>query len=147
MSRNPLTCSTDESLEIAARRLWEHDVGALPVVDALGQVVGMITDRDIAMAAYTQGEPLGRMNVKSAMSKNLWCVQPHASIAEVERLMRTHQVRRIPVVDGAHHPLGVISLNDLARRSGAGDGAKVSRDEVARTLSAVCEPRLPMMAS
>lgn len=147
MSRNPLTCTMDDTLEVAARRMWEHDVGALPVTDATGQTVGMITDRDIAMAAYIQGKPLGHMDVKSAMSVNLWCVQPHSSITEVETLMQEHQVRRIPVVDGARHPVGMISLNDLARRAGAPDGARVSREEVARTLSAVCEPRAPMMAS
>jgi CBS domain-containing protein len=56
---------------------------------------------------------------------------------------REHQVRRIPVVDGERNLLGMISLNDLARRAGRTRGAAVSQEEVAQTLRAVCEPRSP----
>jgi CBS domain-containing protein len=141
MSRNPITCSPSDSLNAAAQQMWEHDIGALPVTNAAGHVVGMLTDRDIAMAAYTQGKPLDRMTVQSAMSVSVWSVEPQSSVAEVEALMRQHQVRRIPVVDGGRRPIGMVSLNDLARRAAPTRGALVTQEEIARTLRAVCEPR------
>jgi CBS domain-containing protein len=147
MTPNPVTCSVDDSLNVAAQRMWDHDVGALPVVDGGGKVAGMITDRDVAMAAYTQGKSLTQISVKNAMSANVWCVQPHSSLSHVEMLMRRHQVRRIPVVDGEHRPIGMVSLNDLARCTRASEGAKISQEELTQTLSAVCEPRSMAMAS
>jgi CBS domain-containing protein len=142
MSRNPATCSVGDSLSAAARQMWEHDVGALPVTNDAGRVVGMITDRDIAMAAYIQGEPLDRMTVESAMSESLWGVGPQSSLSEVEALMRRHQVRRIPVMDGGL-PIGIISLNDLARHVGSTRSTMVSQEELTQTMRAVCEPRAP----
>jgi CBS domain-containing protein len=141
MSREPVLCSEHDSLNVAAQRLWEHDIGALPVTDGGGKAIGMITDRDIAMAAYTQGRPLDQIEVHSAMSHQLWCVRPQAALTEVERLMQQHQVRRIAVVDDDRRPVGMISLNDLARRAGPSRNAQVGQDELAQTLRAVCLPR------
>lgn len=67
MTRNPKTCGPDEPLEAAARLMWDHDVGCVPVVDK-GQVVGMITDRDVCMAAYIEGARLNTVPVSRAMS-------------------------------------------------------------------------------
>lgn len=141
MNPHPITCREHDSLNAAAQRLWEHDIGALPVVDDGGRAVGMITDRDIAMAAYTQGRTLDRIAVRTAMSRQLWSVRPQATLSDVERLMQQHQVRRIAVVDDDNRPVGMISLNDLALRAGASRSAPVGQDELSQTLRAVCQPR------
>ena len=55
MTGDPVTCARHQTLNDAARQMWDHDVGAVPIVDEQGEAVGVITDRDICMAAYTQG--------------------------------------------------------------------------------------------
>ncbi|MCX4243500.1 CBS domain-containing protein [Paraliomyxa miuraensis] len=147
MTRNPVTCSADESMNAVAQRMWEHDVGAIPVTDGAGRAIGMITDRDITMAAYTQGVPLQHIEVRTGMSKNLWTVRPQAPLSEVERLMQQHQVRRITVVDDGGRPVGMVSLNDLARRTGSSRNAAVTQDELTQTVRAVCQPRSSVMAA
>jgi len=63
MVKHVLSCQEGDSMERAAHLMWEGDIGALPVVDDAGRVIGMITDRDICMAAYTQGCSLAAASV------------------------------------------------------------------------------------
>jgi predicted transcriptional regulator len=146
MSQPPITCRVHESLNEAARQMWEHDCGALPVVDDDGKVVGIVTDRDVCMAAYTQGQRLDAIPVESAMAKQVACCHPDETIEAAEELMKGLQVRRLPVVDGDGHPLGVLSLNDLAqevvRPRSIGNG--IQRGFLA-TVGAICRPRSPQI--
>jgi CBS domain-containing protein len=145
MTNKVLTCQEGDSLERAAQLMWEGDVGALPVVDAGGQPIGMITDRDVCMAAYTQGCCLAGSPVSSAMSRQLYTCKPEDGIGLVEELMRRHRVRRIPVV-GEGRLVGILSLNDLAVAAGnrkASKGNHIGLDGVATTLARVCEHRGP----
>jgi CBS domain-containing protein len=131
------TCTPDDCLDTAARLLWEGDIGVLPVVSGT-RTVGVITDRDICMAAYTQGRPLRELQVASAMSRQVYGVRPETPLSEATLIMREHQVRRLPVLDQENKLVGLLSLNDLARDA-ARARAKVSMKEVAETLAAVCE--------
>ncbi len=117
MIKKPATCRPDDTLEEAARILWENDVGALPVLDHEGTPIAMVTDRDICMAAYTQGAVLRTLRVSSAMSKRLLSVSPDTTMTEVESLMRDNQIRRVPVVDVGGQLLGIVTLGDLARHA------------------------------
>lgn len=144
MNRSVETCRPDDNLALAASRMWDHDVGCLPVLGSDGRVTGMITDRDICMAAFTQGRPLWEIPVQIAMSKDVYCCRPDDALIEAEEAMRTHQVRRLAVVDGSGALVGVISLNDLAReaeRQVGRKGRQVTGEEVSATLAAVCAPR------
>ena len=144
MSRPAATCRPNESLQEAARLMWECDCGAVPVVQDDGTIAGIVTDRDIAMAAYTKGERLRDIQVKGAMSKVVFTVRPETSLEEAERLMSDKQIRRLPVVDERKRPIGIISLGDVARFSAgdrsAGRGEKSERD-TARTLAEISKPR------
>ena len=71
MTRNVAACGVRDMLNRAAQLMWECDCGSVPVVDEAGNVCGMITDRDICMAAYTQGLPLDQILVRSTMSPRL----------------------------------------------------------------------------
>jgi CBS domain-containing protein len=102
--------------ERRGRIMWESDCGCVPVVECDGTVVGMITDRDICMAAYTQGRRLTHMTVEGAASKNLVTIGKDESLRRAEELMRDAQVRRLLVVDSAGRLVGLLSLADLARR-------------------------------
>jgi CBS domain-containing protein len=103
-----------------------------------GHVAGMITDRDICMAAYTQGAPLRAISITTAMAKRVFSCRAADEIDAVERTMREHQIRRMPVIDEQGHPIGILSLNDLARAASTGT---VPPHEVVATLSAVSAPR------
>lgn len=115
MSTNVQTCRSYESLNAAAQKMWEADVGAIPVLDDKERVVGMLTDRDICMATYTQGRPLGQLVIAETMSRSVVTCAPTDTIARAEQLMREHAIRRLPVVDGRRHVVGIVSMNDLAR--------------------------------
>lgn len=141
--RSVTTCTTHDTLQRAAQLMWEHDIGCVPVVDDQGHVAGMITDRDICMAAYTQGTPLAAIPVANAMSKQVFSCKENDEVTAVEQVMSKHQVRRMPVIDDQGHPIGIISINDIARAASAG---KVPSSEIAATLSAVTAPR-PISAS
>lgn len=115
MNRAVITSGADEPLHNAARKMWDHDCGAVMVTDRDGKLVGMVTDRDICMAAYTKGLPLHEIRIHEVMASHVHAVRREQSIADVEEVMATHQVRRVPVVDSSGKPIGVVSLNDLAR--------------------------------
>jgi len=70
MQRTVHTCHLHHTLNDAARLMWEHDCGCIPIVDAHGKAIGILTDRDICMAAYTQGRPLWEVHVAEAMAPN-----------------------------------------------------------------------------
>jgi CBS domain-containing protein len=144
MNRNVETCRPEDSLALVAGRMWDRDIGCLPVVAADGRVVGIVTDRDICMAGYTQGRPLADIPVSVAMSKQLYFCRPDDALIEAEETMRSHQVRRLPVLDPRGPLAGIISLNDLAReaeREVGRKGRELSAQEVSATLAAVCAPR------
>jgi CBS domain-containing protein len=104
----------------------------------------MITDRDICMAAYTQGLPLHAIEVSRAMSNRVFACAPGDDVAHAEQLMREHQIRRLPVVDDAGHVVGVLSMNDVAREAARElDMRKqeVSPRDLVQTLAVVCQPR------
>lgn len=144
MNQTVVSCSQSDTLETAARIMWENDCGCVPVKDVQGRLAGMITDRDICMAAYHQHGPLSTLYVGSAMSRDVFSVRPDSTIAECQEVMRTHQVRRVPVVDGGGILVGILSLNDVARSADGGIGHKnqsVTLAGVGKTLQVVSQPR------
>lgn len=142
MTSNVYTCTPDDTLTDAARIMWDKDCGCLPVVDAAGRVLAMLTDRDICMAAYTQGVPLHAACVATAMSKGLITCSPERTHGYLERLLREKQLRRVPVVDDEGHLIGIVTLGDLAHHAErAGLRRALDMPAVARTLAAVTERR------
>jgi CBS domain-containing protein len=138
IQRNVISCTVHDDLQRAAQLMWDHDIGCLPVIDAQGHVAGMITDRDICMAAYTQGVPLRALPVTLAMANQVFACSAGDEIDAVERTMSEHQIRRMPVIDDQGHPIGIISINDIARAASTG---KVPPAGVASTMTAVTAPR------
>jgi CBS domain-containing protein len=149
MTRDVRTCRPQQMLNEAARAMWEGDIGCVPVVDEQGKVVGMITDRDICMAAYTKGRPISAIPIESVMTKQVVSCQPGDDLATAERLMQKAEVRRLPVVRLDGRLDGILSLNDLALQAARERTAKVravGAEEVAATLAAICKHRTPTSA-
>jgi CBS domain-containing protein len=142
MSRPVETCRLQDSLNLAAQRMWDHDCGSVPVVDDNGIPLGMVTDRDICMAAYTQGKPLSAIAVSTAMSHAIYTCAPTDSVAAAEKLMAAKQVRRLPVVDKDGRLVGLLSLHDIATR-----GSRLNATRLGRILAAIASPQpLPATA-
>ena len=134
MKRGVFSCRPETDLNEAARLMWEHDCGCLPVLDAEGRVVGMVTDRDACMAAFMQRQPLQCVPVSVAMSKHVVTCRAEDTNRVVSRLMAKHKIRRIPVVDDEQRPVGIVSLDDLALAMAQGT---IPSSEVGQTLAAI----------
>jgi CBS domain-containing protein len=149
MTRNVRAISPDETLGTAAQIMWENDCGAVPVVEADGRLVGIVTDRDICMAAHLQGAPLHDSRVSSAMARDVKTCSPHDTPATVQAIMSQNKIRRVPVVDDQGRLVGIVTLGDLAylvaRESNGGDG--MTWTSIAHTLGAISQPRFARYAA
>ncbi len=144
MSRVVQSCGQSETLNRPAQIMWEHDIGCVPVVDGEGQVVGMLTDRDIAMAAYLQGRALDSIWASEVMARHIHVCHADEPVTVAEERMQRYQVRRLPVTDATGILVGVISMNDIAleaAREKNNRRPEVRLDEVALTLAQVCQHR------
>ena len=129
MSRDVFACTPDDTLEDAARVMWEHDCGAVPVVNGDSEVIAMLTDRDVCMSSYIQGRSLRDISVGTAMSRSVSTCQEDDDLEHAEELMRKAQVRRLPVVARGGRAVGILSINDLAREA-TRKGGKLDRARV-----------------
>jgi CBS domain-containing protein len=131
-------CLVTEPLVRPAQLMWEHDCGAIPV-RRHGDCVGMVTDRDICMAAYIQGKRLADIGVVTAASHHAYSVCPTSSIAHAHDSMRMHRIRRLPVIDAGHNLVGIVSLADIAnnppRSPSAEEGLRA--DVITETLACI----------
>ena len=131
MSRPAITCHVNDTCQVAALRMRQYEYGAIAVVNDDGQLVGIVTDRDICMAAASHARVLDDLLVNAAMTANVVSARSTDHVAEAEELMASHRVRRLPVIDDAGRPIGLLALDDIARK---GRGVV----EVGHTLAAIC---------
>ncbi|MEB3284690.1 MAG: CBS domain-containing protein [Candidatus Sericytochromatia bacterium] len=104
----------------AARIMKEEDIGALPVIKEDGTLIGILTDRDIAVRAVAADLEVRVTQVgEICTSDDVLSVSPDTSLEQAEKLMSEHQVRRLPIVEGKNHLVGVLSLADLIHQERA----------------------------
>jgi CBS domain-containing protein len=111
------TLGPHDTLNCAAKLMREHAVGCVPIVDEGGKLEGILTDRDIALGAHVGGEALWRLRIADHMKAPVFTCRADDPLEVAARTMRAHRVRRLPVVDAAGRPVGMISLDDLAYAS------------------------------
>lgn len=138
MQRDVHCVRASESLFEAAKRMWDHDCGCLPVLDDTGDCNAMITDRDICMAAFITGRPLRDIRVAEACSKRLVSCLDSDDIEDAEALMRMHRRRRLPVFNDEGELAGILSLTDLARKALV-QRRQLPPTSVVETLASICE--------
>ena len=116
MTPNPAQVSPSDTVQRVSQLMGEHDCGCIPVVNADDPraVVGVVTDRDIALRAVAKGRPV-TTPISEVMTPNPDCVSPDDDLSHVEKLMADRQIRRVVVVDGAGECVGIIAQADLAR--------------------------------
>jgi CBS domain-containing protein len=114
MKTNIETCRTFESVESAAGKMRARNIGFLPVCDDTGVVVGTLTDRDLAIRVLGERRNPDNTLVLDVMTPEVVFCTENEEVEDVERLMAESHVSRIVCVDADKHPIGVISLSDLA---------------------------------
>ena len=115
MTSNPTSVVADNPVVEAARIMKEKDVGIVPVVEG-GRLVGAVTDRDIAVRVVAEGKDPQSVRVREIASTDVVTVDPQQDLDEALRLMATHQVRRLPVVEGGRL-VGIVAQADVAREA------------------------------
>jgi len=141
MNQPAVCCKDDDTLMAAAGKMWDNDCGSLPIIDAENRLCGMLTDRDICMAAYTRGCALQDIPIHEVMARDVACCTADDTIENAEALMRSRQIRRVPVVNAEHQVVGMLSMNDIARQAASAPGDGVTEHDVVDTLAAICQPR------
>lgn len=145
MSTQVRTCRPQDTLEAAARLLWDRDCGSVPIVDESSRVVGILTDRDICMAAYFHGQPLYTIPVSEVMTREVFTCKADDLLPQAVKILQERQVRRLPVVDPEGRLVGLLSLADLAQEAAAERGQKkrdVVDTEIGEVLAKITAPRV-----
>jgi len=142
MTTDVCTVRPENGLDEAAYLMLKNDVGCVPVVDDDQRPIGMITDRDVAMASYVKGAAPHRLVVGETMTGRVFTCRDTDAVAVPHELMREHQVRRIPVTDEAGCLVGLLSLSDLSQVAVAVEKGKTKvRSDLADTMGALTRPR------
>jgi len=103
----------DESARVAASRMHSRKVGTLIVVDEAMVPVGLLTDRDLTTRVLAEGRDGNATPVRKVMSPAPSTVEENTSIEDALAIMRSGTFRRLPVVDGEGHLVGIVSLDDI----------------------------------
>jgi CBS domain-containing protein len=139
MTGEPRVCTPDTTVGAAAQLMWEGDCGILPVVDD-GDLVGVVTDRDMYIALATRNERASHLRVGAVATRTVVTCSPEDNVQEALATMKEARVRRLPVVGFGNAVLGILSLNDILR---AATTSKM-RNDVVDTLQAICTHHHPV---
>lgn len=142
MTSSIWACTPDATLDQAVRLMEEHDCGWLPVVPGGGRyhVVGVITDRDICLAARSLGTSLEKVRVREVMTVDVVTCSTQDKTSTACARMRRAQVRCLPVVDEEGQLAGLLSLAQLARAAGERSPLGVSTKDIAKVLASISTP-------
>lgn len=135
MTQHVEVISPEATLQEAAEKMQQFDIGPLPVYDGK-QLVGMLTDRDIIVRAVAKGYDPKTTPVREAMTPDIAYSFEDQDVQEAARIMEECQIRRLPILDRAKRLVGIVSLGDLAVRTG-------EQQQVGEILEQVSEPAQP----
>ena len=130
-------CHPEDSLTKAAQIMWEKDCGVVPVVTAEKRIVGVITDRDITIAAATRNRRTSSIKAGDMTFRPVKTCAPDDDVKDVLKRMRKYKIRRLCVVNQDNELHGIISLSDILIK--AGDKKSV-RKLIFSTLEAIAKP-------
>jgi CBS domain-containing protein len=150
MTSDVQCCGPDTNLAAAAKMMWDSDCGALPVLHVHGQVMGMITDRDICMATATKNRPPSEITVWETVSGKAHTCRMSDDVHTAREIMKRERIRRLPVVDEEGVLQGVVAMNDFVLLAGEAKGGKtpaISFEDVVRTMKAISVHRIPVGSS
>lgn len=137
MTQPPLTCRRNTTLAAASRRLRDTGCGSLAVLNDRGRLIGILTDRDIAMAVAAEGEP-GPRRAEEAMTADVHTCHPDDDVHVALERMASARIRRLPVVEDGQLE-GVISIDDIVLWGVQHGG--VTSQALVRALRIICARR------
>lgn len=124
MHKNVEWVSPDTTVAAVAKKMKDHDVGAIPVGEN-DRLIGMITDRDIAMRAVANGKDASNLTARDVMSRGVtWC-HDSDDAGEAAHIMESKKVRRLPVIDANKRMVGMLSLGDISHAASQRTTAEV----------------------
>jgi CBS domain-containing protein len=137
MTRKVVSCHKETDIGTAARLMLQGRFGTLPVVDAHGRLAGIVTDRDIAMAAATRQRNASHIAVHEAMTERVRSCFAEDDLGGALKQMEEARVRRLPVLDATWHLTGILSVDDIVVRA-LDEPHGVSSAELANALRRIC---------
>jgi len=146
MTPNAKAIWLTESLADAAQLMWENDCGVLPIIKDGRKVIGMITDRDICMAAAMRDKNPSNVSVEEVMTGLVYSLNPEDEIDQALEAMQEHKIRRLPVVNAEGELEGILSMNDVVLNAKA-TGDSIAYGDVVKTYQAICQHPVPATAS
>jgi CBS domain-containing protein len=138
MTRAPRTCTPDTTLAETANLMGQWDCGVLPVVDD-GELVGMVTDRDMFIALGTRNTRAALLRVGAVATTKVVTCRADDEVEAALSTMKEARVRRLPVVGPNRTLIGILSLNDIVLA--AGDNKPVRDRDVMDALRSICAHR------
>jgi CBS domain-containing protein len=135
MTKNPVCCLPTDTVSKASQLMKAEDVGSIPVVEdeQTMKLIGIVTDRDLAMQVVADGRDANLTQVAGVMTREVVTCRASDDVQKAVDAMSQHQLRRMPVIDGNHKIVGIISQADVATR--------VDRsEEVAEMVREISQP-------
>lgn len=143
MTEEIKTCSPETTLDQVAQMMWDADCGSIPVVDAQGHPVGIVTDRDIAMSSVLNHKELWALRARDVtQNRSLATCHIGDDVDAAIDIMAKRKVRRLPVVDEAGRLEGIVTFGDLISVAEIVTSRKkpeLSFNDLAPALKACCE--------
>ena len=149
MMRTPASCNAQTNLAAAVEILWNRNCGFLPVANAEGKIIGVVTDRDICIALGTRNQLAGEVTVGDVISGKLFACQADDDVRTALATMAQEKVRRLPVIGADGKLEGILSMDDAvlhAEASHPGKASELSNEDVAVTLKKLYQPQVPELA-
>ena len=136
MSKKIASLNSEDSVERAAQLMKQYDVGSIPVCRQ-NQVVGIVTDRDIAVRTIAEGKDSKQEKVSTIMSSNPVVGNPDMDVHDAAKIMSTNQIRRLPIVDN-NSLVGIVALGDISVEPELQDNA----EQALKNISQPCESKM-----
>lgn len=127
MTPDPVTCEPTTTLRLVATVMLDHDCAAVPIVSS-GEVLGIVTDRDIACRAVARGWNAAELPASAVMSAPLVAIHPDETFDDAAQVMKENHVHHLPVIDDDGRLLGIVAQSDLGRRMSNRELGQLARD-------------------
>jgi CBS domain-containing protein len=120
MTKDPVCCLPSDLAAKAARLMKSENIGSIPVIEneQTKNLVGIVTDRDLALKILAEGRPATSTTVDEVMTRKVVTCHANDDLQKALDAMSEHQLRRIPVVDDEYRIVGIIAQADVATRAG-----------------------------
>lgn len=141
MTSAPRTCTAATNLAEAAALMLDADCGILPVVDEKGQLVGVVTDRDLYIALATRNKLASQLTVGDVARTKVFTCGPDDDVQSALATMKQHHVRRLPVEGFGGTVAGIVSMNDILLAAGK---KGVADADIIETFQAICAHHHPV---